>query len=128
MTSPVVGRKDPRTPVVGGVAGQGGAEDVVAARRLVGTPPGEEVTAQERARGLVEQDAGLPPVRDVGGVEPAQPVAADVEHLAVGEGPRAVRSARSPIETMQPIVPWATVACGAAERRSFIEPHSSAST
>src|SRR5438874_1267186 len=41
---------------------------------------------------------------------------------AIGAGGR---SARSLIETMHPIAVWATCACGAAARNSFIAPHSS---
>jgi hypothetical protein len=41
---------------------------------------------------------------------------------------RGGRSAKSLIDTMQPIIPCTTVACGAASRNWFIDPHSSAST
>ena len=41
---------------------------------------------------------------------------------------RGGRSAMSLIDTMQPSAPWATSACGAAARNSFMAPHSSDST
>ena len=49
---------------------------------------GEQVTAQQRSRRLLVEDPGLPGVGHVGCGEVAEALPAEVEHVAVGEGPR----------------------------------------
>ena len=45
----------------------------------------EEVAAKKRAGGLLEHQAGLPRMRHMRRVDPAHALAAEIEHLAVGE-------------------------------------------
>ena len=75
-------------PVVQAAAqGLAGAEDVrFREGRVLGAALGEQIAAEERARVLLEEEAALPAVRDVGRVEPAQRMPAEMEGLAVDEG------------------------------------------
>lgn len=49
---------------------------------------GEQIAAEQRGGALVEQHAGIPPVRDVRRVDPAQAPPADLQHLAIREHAR----------------------------------------
>lgn len=57
----------------------------------------------------------------MGGVEVADPLAAEIDHLVVGESPgRSVGQ--------EPTIPWATSAFGDAANQVFMDPFSSDST
>src|SRR5207253_2151460 len=49
---------------------------------------GEQVAAEQGAVPLLVEDAGVPAVRDVRRVDVADPPAAEVDHLAVGQDAR----------------------------------------
>ena len=87
---------------------------------------GEQVAAQQGSGRLLMDDAGIPAVRSVRGIDVADPLAADVDHLAVCQHARR-RSAMSFRDTRQPVIPCATCASGAMASHSFMAPHSSAS-
>ena len=53
--------------------------------RIGGAKLGEEIAAEQRAAGLLENHAGIPVVRHVRRVEPAHRLAAEIEHLVVLE-------------------------------------------
>ena len=65
-------------------------------RRLAGAALGEQVAAQEGARGGLHHQAAVPAVRHVRRVEPAHRVRAEAQHFAVGE--RAGRSVRHVVD------------------------------
>lgn len=65
----------------------GGAEDVAVGQRPPVAQLGEQITAQQGRRRLLEQEPRLPGVGDVRRVEVAKPKGPDDLDLAVGEGP-----------------------------------------
>ena len=72
------------------------------------------------------EDVGVPAVGHVRGVDASEAPPTEVDEPS-GPSGTGGRSARSLIDTMQPMAVWATWALGAAARKRFIAPHSSAS-
>ena len=69
------------------LGGQRRLDDVVGGERRAGADLGEQVAAQQRAGRLLEQHLGLPAVGHVRRRDLAHPLAAEVDHLALGERP-----------------------------------------
>ena len=67
------------------IASRARADDAVLDQRLGIARLEEEIGAEERALGLVEEEARVPAVRHVRRREEAEPMAADRQHLVVGE-------------------------------------------
>src|SRR4051812_20820140 len=62
-------------------------DEVIGAQRGAVAEMREEITAEERSRGLLEEDPSLPIVRDVRGVDVAHALATEVDDLTVRELP-----------------------------------------
>jgi hypothetical protein len=61
-------------------------DDVVSGERRAGAEVAEQVAAEQRAGRLLEQHLGLPTVGHVRRRDLAKPLAADIDHLSLGEG------------------------------------------
>ncbi len=78
-------------PVAGVTPVKRGPHDVAAGHRRRIAHVGEEIAGEQRAGGLLVEQARVPAVRHVRGVEAAHAAAAQVEDLVVGERARGPR-------------------------------------